>query len=377
MEKVIQIEISKINPHPEQEKVYSSELDFRFVESIRTVGILQPVLLAKGEVVDGKIVLNDDADSYIAVSGHRRIKAAKEIGLATVPAIIKAYLDPILVDLDFIESNRNREKNDTEKKLEFGLCYQILSQITKYKINKGDKFDLKNDLDAVNRGVGTTSRGSEIWQNIEEFLKKIGVDIYKPLNIRTALALATGLPEREIRKKMKLEHDYWANKTEKWERVLKYADLEKCYKQYYEVMTKYRNNEITEEEALSQVEKLINKIEGMYEKELSKGEQKVKKKEKVYLSLPITKNPNYEFESKVFEDELKHNYIVINPVKVAKQLREDFGRELEWIEYMEKLILKMKECKYYAPRGKDNMRKESNGCRIEDIVATILDMKWI
>lgn len=389
MENIVNIDLNKIHPHPEQDKVYSSELDYKFIESIRTVGILQPVLLAPGEIIDGKIVLHpptpltkgelkgDEYDSYIAVSGHRRIKASKELGNLTIPAIIKDYKHPILIDLDFLESNRNREKNENEKKHEFGLSYQILSQVTKYKKNKGDKFALNKDSGEIKEGFGTVSRTLELWQNIEEFLTKIGVDISKPLNLRTAISLATGLSEREVRRKMKLEEEYWGNKQEKWEKVLKYEKLEKLYKEYYEALSAYRGNEVDEDTTIAIIEKIVNKIDAMYEKALGEKEEKSKKKEKVYLSLPISKNPNYELDAKVYDDQLKQTYYVINPVKIRETLIKDFGRELTWVEYMEKLIPKMKDSKFYAPRGEEKQRQESDGCRIEDVIAILLGLKWI
>lgn len=377
MENIVNINIDKIHPHPEQDKVYGSDLDYNFIESVKAVGILQPVLLAKGEIVDGKIVLKDDCDSYIAVSGHRRIKASKEIGNLTIPAIIKDYKHPILIDLDFLESNRNREKNENQKKYEFGMSYQILSQVAKYKKVKGLKQGLKNNLDEINPPLRTMSDTEEFFQNIEEFLTKIGVDISKPLDLRTSISLATGLSEREVRRKMKLEEEYWGNKQSKWEKVLKYNQLEKYYKEYYEALSAYRENLVSEDVTISIIEKLVNKIDAMYEKALGEKEEKSKKKEKVYLSIPITKNPNHESESKVYEDELKSSYHVVNPVKVGKTLRDEFGRDLEWVEYMEKLIPKMKDCKCYAPRGDKEQRKDSVGCRIEDVVSIVLGMKWI
>lgn len=378
MENIVNIEIEKIQSHPEQDKVYSTELDYQFIESVKAVGILQAVLLAKGEIVDGKIILKDDCDSYIAVSGHRRIKASKEVGNLTIPAIIKDYKHPILIDLDFIESNRNREKNETEKKHEFGMSYQILSQIAKYKLNKGDKFSLNNNLEEDKGGLRTMSEGSEFFQNIEEFLTKIGVDISKPLDLRTSISLATGLSEREVRRKMKLEEGYFGNRQVKWEKLLTNDKLKKHYEEYYRIKGMYRNEEISEDEAIDKLEVFFKKVDAIYDKALGEVEKpKKEKKEKVYLSIPITKNPNHELESKVYEDELKLSYHVVNPVKVGKTLREEFGRELEWVEYMEKIIPKMKDCKFYAPRGDVFQRGQSIGCRITDVVSIVLGMKWI
>lgn len=82
-ESSVEIEISRIvafQNHPF--KVKDDEKMEELIESIRMQGILTPVL-----------VRPDDEDGYEMISGHRRMHAAKRLGLETIPAIVKEMTD--------------------------------------------------------------------------------------------------------------------------------------------------------------------------------------------------------------------------------------------------------------------------------------------
>ena len=63
-------------------KVLDDEKMSDLVESIRVNGILSPVL-----------VRPDGEDSYEMISGHRRMHAAKIVGLTMIPAIVRKMSD--------------------------------------------------------------------------------------------------------------------------------------------------------------------------------------------------------------------------------------------------------------------------------------------
>ena len=93
------IEIEKIRPfrnHPF--KVLDDEKMQDLIESIRTNGILSPVLI--------RPVGND---RYEMVSGHRRMHAAQMLGLERVPAIIREMTDDEAT-VKMVDSNIQREE---------------------------------------------------------------------------------------------------------------------------------------------------------------------------------------------------------------------------------------------------------------------------
>ena len=79
---VTNIQINKLHPfegHPF--KVRDNEEMNRLVESIQTQGIAEPLLVRP---------LENTADEYEVISGHRRLRAAQKAGLTEVPAFIHA-----------------------------------------------------------------------------------------------------------------------------------------------------------------------------------------------------------------------------------------------------------------------------------------------
>ena len=87
------------------------------VESIRVNGILSPVL-----------VRPDGEDSYEMISGHRRMHAAKIVGLTMIPAIV-------------------REMSDDE-----AIVYMVDSNIQREELLPSEKaFAFKMKMDAMNR----------------------------------------------------------------------------------------------------------------------------------------------------------------------------------------------------------------------------------
>ena len=82
MKELKYIDIAKLHPfegHPF--KVRDNEEMNRLVESIQTQGIAEPLLVRP---------LENTADEYEVISGHRRLRAAQKAGLTEVPAFIHA-----------------------------------------------------------------------------------------------------------------------------------------------------------------------------------------------------------------------------------------------------------------------------------------------
>lgn len=105
-------------------KVLDDEKMSDLVESIRVNGILSPVL-----------VRPDGEDSYEMISGHRRMHAAKIVGLTMIPAIV-------------------REMSDDE-----AIVYMVDSNIQREELLPSEKaFAYKMKMEAVKRGAGRPSK---------------------------------------------------------------------------------------------------------------------------------------------------------------------------------------------------------------------------
>lgn len=98
-EGTIDIDVNAIYPfenHPF--KVVDDEKMDELVESIKTSGVLTPVLLRP-----------DDEGTFEMISGHRRLKAAKKAGLNKIPAIIKEMTDDEAT-IAMVDANVQREE---------------------------------------------------------------------------------------------------------------------------------------------------------------------------------------------------------------------------------------------------------------------------
>ena len=97
-EQVQQINLDEIHPFKDHPfKVLDDELMQQTIDSIMQVGIVNPT-----------IIRPDPNGGYEMVSGHRRLHAAAQVGLQTIPAIVRDLTDDEAVLL-MVDSNLQRE----------------------------------------------------------------------------------------------------------------------------------------------------------------------------------------------------------------------------------------------------------------------------
>ena len=98
-------------------KVLDDEKMDELVDSIKSYGVLTPVILRK-----------DRDDLYQMISGHRRLHAAKKAGLETIPAIIKEMSDDDAI-IYMVDSNLQREEIlPSEKALSYKMRYEAMKR---------------------------------------------------------------------------------------------------------------------------------------------------------------------------------------------------------------------------------------------------------
>lgn len=103
------ISINKIKSDSEQpRKTFDSEKIAELTESIKTHGIIQPLILRK-----------DAEDRYVIVAGERRWRAAKLAGLKEVPAIIMELSDRDILEISLIENIQRQDLNPIEEALAY------------------------------------------------------------------------------------------------------------------------------------------------------------------------------------------------------------------------------------------------------------------
>jgi ParB family chromosome partitioning protein len=99
------IPISKIVlPNQQPRRYFNPEKMITLVESVRQHGILEPILLR-----------SLDNNSYELVAGERRYRAAKEVGLDEIPAVVRQMTPDEALQIALVENLQREDINPVEE----------------------------------------------------------------------------------------------------------------------------------------------------------------------------------------------------------------------------------------------------------------------
>ncbi len=121
---VVELDLNSIEVNPFQPRTnFSDEALQELASSVRELGIIQPITVRKL-----------DFDKYQLVSGERRYRASKIVGLDTIPAYIRIANDQESLEMALVE---NIQRQDLDP-IEIALSYQRLIeeiQVTQEKLS--------------------------------------------------------------------------------------------------------------------------------------------------------------------------------------------------------------------------------------------------
>ncbi|QQS45362.1 MAG: ParB/RepB/Spo0J family partition protein [Acidobacteriota bacterium] len=104
-DELLEVDIDLIEPNPEQPRLNFDEKRLEeLAQSIRSNGLVQPILLRRGT-----------AGRYQIVAGERRWRAAQRAGLHKINAVIREIPDTRLLELALIENIQRQELNPIEE----------------------------------------------------------------------------------------------------------------------------------------------------------------------------------------------------------------------------------------------------------------------
>lgn len=107
-----EVEIEKIKANPNQpRREFDAEALEELAESIRQIGIIQPITLRKME--DG---------TYQIIAGERRWRASQMAGLTSIPAYVRTADDEKMMQMALVENIQREDLNA----IEIALAYQNL-----------------------------------------------------------------------------------------------------------------------------------------------------------------------------------------------------------------------------------------------------------
>ena len=118
------IDINLIKSNESQpRKSFDDEKIMELAESIKSNGIIQPLILRK------------DKDEYIIVAGERGWRAAKYIGIKEIPAVIMDLTEKQILEISLIENIQREDLNSIEE----AIAYKKLItdfDLTQEQLNK-------------------------------------------------------------------------------------------------------------------------------------------------------------------------------------------------------------------------------------------------
>jgi len=100
-----ELPVGSIDPNRNQPREHFDEESLiALAESIRVLGVLQPVL-----------VRPSDEDRYELIAGERRWRAARRAGLTTIPAIVRTVTDTVSLEQALVENLHRDDLNPLEE----------------------------------------------------------------------------------------------------------------------------------------------------------------------------------------------------------------------------------------------------------------------
>lgn len=113
---VLEIPPSQVRPNPQQPRKRFSIHELEMLKaSIAKEGILQPILVRKAD------------EGYELVAGERRLRAALDLGLEKIPALLVTVPDDRLLEVALIENIQRENLNP----IELGTAYRQLIELRK------------------------------------------------------------------------------------------------------------------------------------------------------------------------------------------------------------------------------------------------------
>lgn len=107
-----EIDVERIEANPRQPRTFFDEDQLsELVHSIREIGVLQPVVVRQKP---------GDIERFELIMGERRLRATKDAGLATIPAIIRYVDDTDLLRDALLENLHRAELNPLEEAAAYG-----------------------------------------------------------------------------------------------------------------------------------------------------------------------------------------------------------------------------------------------------------------
>jgi ParB family chromosome partitioning protein len=105
----LEVPVDAITPNPHQpRRTFPPEALAELTASIRQQGVLQPILVVRSSGGDGQA-------PYVLIAGERRLRAARDAGLATIPCLVRQATEQQMLEWSLIENIQRSDLNAVER----------------------------------------------------------------------------------------------------------------------------------------------------------------------------------------------------------------------------------------------------------------------
>jgi len=106
---IVDVAIASLTAHPSNAMIYGDDADEELVASVREHGVTTPIEITA---------------AYVVISGHRRLSAARQAGVETVPAFVRNYPTDEAAVIAMLRANLYRKKTREQltREIEAGLA---------------------------------------------------------------------------------------------------------------------------------------------------------------------------------------------------------------------------------------------------------------
>jgi ParB-like chromosome segregation protein Spo0J len=171
---VVKVLLANLKPHPLSVATYGTGFSENLTESVRTIGIMQPLVVAKA------------TDEIIA--GNSRAGAAREVGIVEVPVIYYHGTDPLEIEAMVLDTNKMRVKT----------AEQLGREVTAWRRIESERAKLRMATNAGGQGMKTFSE-AEKGAARDKAAEKVGVSGVTADKVAAVVAVIDNL-ERDGKK---------------------------------------------------------------------------------------------------------------------------------------------------------------------------------
>ena len=184
-----QININELKPHPRNNEFFDDMVGDSwnaFKDSINTSGIVEPIVVTQDMII---------------VSGHQRVRAAKELGISSVMVDIRKYDDNDKVLKDLIETNIRQRGIGNPNPIKLGRCIKELERIygiqnggDRKSVPKVSEVNQEQLADIIGISVDTLNNYKKLTELVPELQDWVETGILAPT---TAIALVRYMSPEE------------------------------------------------------------------------------------------------------------------------------------------------------------------------------------